>query len=114
MSMMDMMGMMGKVKEMQSKMQDAQEKLADIVASGESGGGMVKVLVNGKKEILKIEIEPELVNPEEVRILQDLIVAAANKAFSEVEVLTKNEISKVTEGILPKIPGFDLANLFNK
>ena len=114
MSMMDIMGMMGKVKEMQSKMQDAQEKLADIVASGEAGGGMVKVLVNGKKEILKIEIEPELVKPEEVRILQDLIVAAANKAFSEVEILAKNEISKVTEGILPKIPGFDLASLFNK
>jgi nucleoid-associated protein EbfC len=114
MSMLDMMGMMGKVKEMQSKMQEAQDKLADITAEGESGGGMVKVLVNGKKELLKIDIEPELVNVQEIRILQDLIVAAVNKALSEVEDKSKAEMSKVTEGIIPKIPGFDLGNLFNK
>jgi DNA-binding YbaB/EbfC family protein len=112
--MFDMMGMMGKVKEMQTKMQEAQEKLSEITATGEAGGGMVKVEVNGKKEILKIDIEPDLVNPAEISILQDLIVAAINKAFQEVEVLAKEEMAKVTDGMLPKIPGFDLGNLFNK
>lgn len=112
--MFDMMGMMGKVKEMQTKMQEAQEKLSEITATGEAGGGMVKVEVNGKKEILKIDIEPDLVNPAEISILQDLIVAAINKAFQGVEVLAKDEMSKVTDGILPKIPGIDLGNLFNK
>jgi nucleoid-associated protein EbfC len=114
MSMFDMMGMMGKVKEMQSKMQEAQEKLGDILSTGEAGGGMVKALVNGKKELLKIEIEPELVQVEDRLILQDLIVAAVNIALADVEGKAKTEMAKLTEGVIPKIPGFDLGNLFNK
>lgn len=114
MSMFDMMGMMGKVKEMQSKMQEAQEKLADITAEGESGGGMVKVIVNGKKELVAVEIEPILMKPEDVKIVQDLIVAASNIAMEKAEVLAKQEMSKITEGVLPKIPGLDLGDLFKK
>ncbi|MBK6977984.1 MAG: YbaB/EbfC family nucleoid-associated protein [Cytophagaceae bacterium] len=112
--MFDMMGMMGKVKEMQSKMQEAQEKLADITAEGESGGGMVKVIVNGKKELVAVEIEPILMKPEDVKIVQDLIVAASNIAMEKAEVLAKQEMSKITEGVLPKIPGLDLGDLFKK
>jgi nucleoid-associated protein EbfC len=114
MSMLDMMGMMGKVKEMQSKMQEAQDKLSDITADGESGGGMVKALVNGKKELLNIEIEPELINPADTKMLSDLIVAAVNNALSAVEGKAKVEMEKVTEGIIPKIPGFDLGDMFKK
>jgi nucleoid-associated protein EbfC len=114
MSMLDMMGMMGKVKEMQSKMQEAQDKLSDITAEGESGGGMVKALVNGKKELLNIEIEPELINPADAKMLSDLIVAAVNNALSAVEGKAKVEMEKVTEGIIPKIPGFDLGDMFKK
>ncbi len=114
MSMMDMMGMMGKVKEMQAKMLETQEKLGEIITEAESGGGMVKVVVNGKKELLTIEIEPELLNPQDAKIVQDLIVAATNKALSEIDEKVKAEMGKVTEGMLPKIPGFDLGNLFNK
>jgi nucleoid-associated protein EbfC len=114
MSMLDMMGMMGKVKEMQSKMLEAQEKLGEIIAEAESGGGMVKVTANGKKELLSIEIEPELLSPEDGKMLQDLIVAAVNKALADVEGKAKEEMSKATEGMIPKIPGFDLGNIFNK
>ncbi|NBA85077.1 YbaB/EbfC family nucleoid-associated protein [Emticicia sp. CRIBPO] len=114
MGMFDMMGMMGKVKEMQAKMQEAQDKLEDIIAEGEAGAGMVKATVNGKKKVLKLEIEPDIVNASEVAILQDLIVAAVNKALEEVEQKSKAEMQKMTEGMLPSIPGMDLGNLFNK
>ena len=112
--MFDMAGMMGKVKEMQSKMQEAQEKLGDITAEGEAGAGMVKVVVNGKKTLQSIVIEPELINKEEIEILQDLIVAAANKALEKVEILTKGELQNATQGMMPDIPGMDLNSMFNK
>ena len=114
MSMMDMMGMMGKVKEMQAKMLQTQEKLGEIITEAESGGGMVKVVVNGKKELLTVEIEPELLNPQDAKMVQDLIVAATNKALAEIDEKVKAEMGKVTEGMMPKIPGFDLGNLYNK
>jgi DNA-binding YbaB/EbfC family protein len=111
---MSMLDMMGKVKDMQAKMLEAQEKLGDIVTEAESGGGMVKVTVNGKKELLSIEIEPELLNPTDAKMVQDLIVAATNKALADIDDKVKSEMSKVTEGMMPKIPGFDLGNIFNK
>lgn len=109
-----MMGMMGKVKEMQAKMQEVQDNLGNITAEGEAGAGMVKALANGKKQLLSLEIDPELLKPEEASILQDLIVAATNKALENVEKLAKAEVQKSTEGLLPNIPGMDLGNIFNK
>lgn len=111
---MDMMGMMGKVKEMQAKMQEAQERLGDITAEGEAGAGMVKATANGKKQVLSLEIDPDLLKPEDRDMLQDLIVAAVNKALQNAEELGQKEISKATEGMLPKIPGMDLGNMFGK
>lgn len=114
MSMFDMMNMMGKVKEMQTKMQEAQDKLGEITANGEAGGGMVKAVVNGKKELISIEIEPEIFNAEDAKLTQDLIVAAVNTAMGNVESLAKAEMAKATEGVLPNIPGFDLDSLLKK
>lgn len=109
-----MMGMMGKMKDMQSKMQEAQDKLGEVFAEGESGAGMVKATVNGKKQLLNLVIEPSMINPEEIRILQDLIVAAVNKALENVEEKSKAELQKVTQDLMPNIPGMDLNSLFNK
>ena len=109
--MFDMMKMMGKVKELQDKMKEAQENLRHITTSAESGGGMVKVTVNGKKQILSIEIDDDLIKPADKEMLGDLVAAAANKAIEEVEILAKEEIKKSTEGIMPNIPGFDLGNM---
>jgi DNA-binding YbaB/EbfC family protein len=109
--MLDMMKMMGKVKEMQAKLREAQENLQRIVVTGESGAGMVKATVNGKKKLLAIEIDPSLLNSNDKVLLQDLVVAAVNKAMDEADVLAREELRKSTEGMLPNLPGFDLSQM---
>lgn len=105
-----MMKMLGKMKEIQSKLKDAQDQLADIIAEGESGGGMVKAVANGKKQVLRIEIDKDIAKPEDVEMLQDLVVAAVNRALEAVEEKSKDFIQKETEGLL-NIPGMDLNSL---
>lgn len=109
--MFDMMKMMGKVKEVQTRMKEAQDKLVNITASGESGGGMVKAKVNGKKQLIAVDIDPALLKVEDKMVVQDLVVAAVNKATEAVDVLAKEEIRKSTEGLLPNIPGMDLSSM---
>jgi len=106
-----MMKMMGKMKEVQARMKEAQDNLVNVRADGESGAGMVKATVNGKKQLVAIEVDPSLLKGDDKIILQDLIVAAVNKANEDAEILAKEEIRKSTEGLLPNIPGLDLTNL---
>lgn len=105
------MKMLGKMKEVQAKMKEAQENLSNIKVTSESGGGMVKATVNGKKQILALDIDNDLIKPDDADMMKDLIIAAVNKAISEVEILAKEEIRKSTEGALPNIPGLDLSGL---
>ena len=72
---------------------------------------MVKATVNGKKQLVAIEVDPALLKSEDKVILQDLIVAAVNKANDEAEGLAKEEMRKSTEGLLPNIPGLDLSGM---
>ncbi len=109
--MFDFKNLMGKVKEMQEKMQAAQENLVNIKTSAESGAGMVKATVNGKKQVVSIEIDQDLIKPDDKEMMQDLIVAAINKALQEVDVLAKEELKKSTQGVMPNIPGFDFGNM---
>ena len=109
--MFDMMKMMGKMKEVQSRLKEAQDNLAKITTTGESGGGMVKATVNGKKQLMQVEIDPAILKTEDQILVQDLIVAAVNIATEKVEVLAKEELKKSTDGLLPNIPGLDLSNL---
>jgi len=109
--MLDMMKMMGKMKEVQAKIKEAQENLVHIRVSAESGAGMVKATVNGKKQLVDLTIDPELIKPEDKDMLKDLVIAAVNKAMEDVEVKAKEELKKSTEGLLPNIPGLDLSNL---
>lgn len=104
--------MMGKVKEMQSKMKEAQDRLEFIEETGEAGAGMVKATVNGKKELISIEIDESLMTKDDREVIQDLTVAAVNNALQKAEVSAKEEIKKSTEGIMPNIPGMDLGNMF--
>lgn len=108
--MFDMMGMMGKVKEMQARMAEAQEQLVRVKVSGEAGGGMVRAVMNGKKQLISLEIDPAILHAKDQVLVQDLLVAAVNKASEEAETAAKEAIRRSTEGLLPNIPGLDLSS----
>ncbi len=99
--------MMKQAQEMQAKMAEMQEQLAEIEVTGASGGGMIQVTLNGKGEMRKVAIDPALMDPNEVAVLEDLIVAATNDAKAKVEAQVARRMSELTGGLnLP--PGFKL------
>lgn len=104
--------MFGKMREMQTKLKETQENLDKITAEGESGGGMVKAIVNGRKKIISVVIEESLMTPQDKEMVQDLVVAAINTALQNVELKSNEEIKKTTEGMMPNIPGLDLSKMF--
>jgi DNA-binding YbaB/EbfC family protein len=108
--MFDMMNLLGKVKEVQAKMQQAKDNLVTLTAYGESGAGMVKATVNGARKVISLEIDPDLLKKEDKEMVQDLTVAAVNIAMANIEEKIKEEMKKSTEGVLPNIPGFDFGN----
>ena len=107
---MDMFGMMGKLKELQSKMQEAQASLQHITATGEAGAGLVKATANGQRKLIKLEIDESLLVKEDKDMLADLIVAATNKALDEAAEKGAEEIKNKTAGLMPNIPGMDMGN----
>ncbi|MDN3668052.1 YbaB/EbfC family nucleoid-associated protein [Echinicola jeungdonensis] len=109
--MFDFMNIMNKVKEAQAKIKEKQAELVHLTAEGESGAGMVKVVVNGHRKVVDIVIDDSLVNPDDKEMLKDLIVAATNKAYESIEVKIKEEMKKATEGLMPNIPGMDFGNM---
>lgn len=99
--------MMRQVQEMQTKMGDMQKRLAETEVSGQAGGGMVTATMNGKSELRKIKIDPKLADPNDVEMLEDLIVAACNDAKQKAEAQIAAETEKMMGGIqLP--PGVKL------
>ena len=96
---MDMQKLMKQAQKMQNDMAKAQEKLKEMKVEGVAGGGMVKVVATGGNEIVDIQINPEVVDPEDVKMLQDLILAAINEAMKNASELASSEMSKVTGGI---------------
>lgn len=112
--MFDMMKMMGKMKEVQARIKQAQDNLVNVFASGESGGGMVKATVNGKKQLITLDIDSTILKADDKILIQDLVVAAVNKASSEAEDLAKEEMRKATDGLIPNIPGMDLGSLMGQ
>lgn len=99
--------LMKQAQEMQQKMGEMQEQLANIEVEGTSGAGMVTVTLSGKSDMKGVKIDPTLLQPGEVEVLEDLIVAATNDARSQLEVRTQEEMSKLTGGLnLP--PGFKM------
>ena len=95
----NMNNLMKQAQRMQRQMQEQQEKLEAQEFHATSGGGVVEVTVSGKKEITKIKIDPEAVDPDDVEMLQDMIVAAVNEAFSQVDKVTQESMAKMTGGL---------------
>jgi len=94
---------MKQAQAMQEKMMKVQEEVAKKQVEASSGGGMVTVVANGKQEILSIKIDPEVVDPKDVEMLQDLIVAAVNEAQKKAQEMMAEEVKGLTGGL--KIPG---------
>ncbi len=103
----NMKGLMQQAQKMQQKMNEAQEKIALIEVQGNSGAGMVEVTMNGKFDVLKIKIDPKIIDPNDAEMLEDLITAALNDARAKVEAKSAEEMSKATAG-MPLPPGFKM------
>jgi DNA-binding YbaB/EbfC family protein len=103
--MVDMGKMMKQARKLQEKMGKLQDELADKTVEASTGGGMVKVVATGKRELQSIEISPDVVDPEDVEMLQDLTLAAVNEALRKAEELATVEMSKIAGGLNLKIPG---------
>ena len=95
--------LMKQAQKLQSKMLKLQEELADRTVETSSGGGMVKVVANGRQQIVSIQIEKEVIDPEDSEMLEDLILAAVNDALTKSQEMISNEMGKLTGGM--NIPG---------
>jgi len=103
----DLMGMMAKAKELQQKMQEAQSELDQVSVEGSSGGGLVKVTLTAKGQLLAIKLDPSLLKPEDAEIVEDLIVAAHTEARNKAEAAMQEKMQGLTAG-LPIPPGMKL------
>ena len=95
--------MMKQVQQMQKKMEETQKEIEETEVTASAGGGMVEVVANGKKEIISIKLDKEAVDPEDVEMLQDLVLTAVNDAIKQVEKITEEKMGRVTGGV--NLPG---------
>lgn len=100
---MNMQQIMRQAQKMQKKIEEAQEEAANQIVEASAGGGMVSVKVNGKQELLEISIEKDVVNPDDVEMLQDLIVAAVNEGMKKAQQVMQDKLQGITGGL--NIPG---------
>ena len=90
-------------QELQAKLAKAQEELAEMTAEVSSGGGAIKIVVDGQQKIRSVSISPEVINPEDAEFLEDLVTAAVNEAIQKSQELAASHLSSLTGGL--KIPG---------
>lgn len=95
--------MLKQMQQVQQRIAEIQESLAEEIIETSAGGGMVKVVMNGAHEVVAVKIDPEVVDPEDVEMLEDLVAAAVNEARGEVDGLIKEKMSSITGGM--QIPG---------
>ena len=92
-------------KKVQEEMAKVQEKLEEMTVEGSAGGGMVTVTSNGKQKVISVKIDPEVVKPEDVEMLEDLITAATNQAMEKSQEMANEQMQKVAGGMLGNLPG---------
>ena len=102
------MGGMGDIlkqaQKMQQRLLEVQQELKQRVVEGSVGGGMVRVAANGEQQVLSVKIDPQAVNPEDVELLEDMVLAAVNQALEKARQMAQEEMAKVTGGL--QLPGF--------
>lgn len=99
----NMQGMMKKVQKMQAEMLKMQEELKTRTVETTVGGGALTIVVNGKKEVESVAIKPEALDPDDVEMLQDMILSAVNEGMRKIDEMTEREMNKITGGM--KLPG---------
>lgn len=102
----NMKGLMQQVQKMQREMEKAQEEAATMVGEATAGGGVVKVIVDGERQITSLTIDPGVVDPDDVEMLQDLITACVNEAIRDLNKKVEAHMTSVTGGLDLPIPGF--------
>lgn len=97
---------MKQAQQFQAKMAKLQEEVGDRTVEASAGGGMISVVANGRQEIISVHIDPEVINPDDAEMLQDLIMAAVNDALSRARDMMNEEMGKLTQGLnIPGMPG---------
>jgi len=98
--------LMKQAQQFQNKIAKLQDELGEQTVEASAGGGMVSALVNGKQELISIKIDPEVIDPDDVEMLQDLIIASVNDALTKAKNMVNDEMAKVTKGLnIPGMPG---------
>jgi hypothetical protein len=103
----DLMGMMKQAQQLQARIQKMQQELAALEVEGQAGGGLVRLTMSGKGDIVRLKIDPTLLKPDEAEIVEDLVLAAARDAKSKAEAAAQERMAEVTGG-LPLPPGLKL------
>ena len=97
---------MKQAQQFQAKMAKLQEEVGNRTVEASAGGGMISVVANGRQEIISVHIDPEVINPDDAEMLQDLIMAAVNDALSRARDMMNEEMGKLTQGLnIPGMPG---------
>lgn len=109
----NMADMFGKISNMQAKMKEVQDRLGELTVEAEAGGGMVRVTANGNRKIVSIDLDKDVIDPEDKEMVEDLVVAGVNKALEKAEDAAKEKMQEVYKDILPGggIPGMDMSKL---
>jgi len=109
-----MADMFGKFQDMQEKMKQVQDELEDLIVDAEAGGGMVKVKANGNRKIIAIDLDDDVIDPDDKEMMEDLMVAGVNKALDKAEAAAKEKMQEAYKGMMPGggLPGgMDLGKL---
>ncbi len=101
----NMSALLKQAQKMQEQISKAQEELDNLKAEGTSGGGMIKIIANGKQEVESVKIDPEVIDAEDPEMLEDLVLAAVNQALVKAGDLAKEHMSSITGGMLGGLPG---------
>lgn len=109
----NMADMFGKFSELQSKMEETKKELKKVIVTAEAGGGMVKVEANGERKIISIDLDKDVIDPDDKEMLEDLVVAGVNKALDKAEEAAQKKMQDTYKDMMPGggIPGMDMSKL---